>query len=156
MVNASKTKKTVQARAKIAHKLSKYIRSQPIHLPHDTALSHPSTTHLLLGGPPKRKYRNTQNTWYPADEEKDHFKRKRNTPRPATPRHSITPGTIAIILTGPHRGRRAVVLKHLPLGRVLLTGPYAINGVPLKRVHSSYLIATQTKVPLDGVADNID
>jgi len=37
-----------------------------------------------------------------------------------------------------------------------VTGPYAINGVPLKRVNSAYVISTSTKIPLDGVTVNID
>jgi len=84
------------------------------------------------------------------------FKRKRNTPKPSAGRKSITPGTVVILLSGAHRGRRAVVLKSLPSGNVLVTGPYAINGVPLKRVNPAYVIATSTKVPLDGVTANVD
>jgi large subunit ribosomal protein L6e len=47
-------------------------------------------------------------------------------------------------------------LKNLASGNILVTGPYAINGVPLKRVNSAYVIATSTKVPLDGVTANVD
>lgn len=47
-------------------------------------------------------------------------------------------------------------MKHLEGGNILVTGPYAVNGVPLKRVNSAYVIATTTKVPLDGVNANID
>ena len=111
---------------------------------------------LAFGGAPKRKYRNSDKTWYPADDEKQLFKRKRNQPRPAAGRKSITPGTVVILLSGVHRGRRAVALKSLPSGNILVTGPYAINGVPLKRVNPAYVIATSTKVPLDGVNANVD
>lgn len=41
-----KTKKTVQARAKIAHKLAKYVRATPVHLPVGSSPSQPSVTHL--------------------------------------------------------------------------------------------------------------
>ena len=41
-------------------------------------------------------------------------------------------------------------------GNLLVTGPYAINGVPLKRVNPAYVISTSTKVSLDGVTANID
>ena len=32
-----------------------------------------------------------------------------------------------------------------------MTGPFKINGVPLKRVNSAYVIPTKTSVKLDGV-----
>lgn len=47
-------------------------------------------------------------------------------------------------------------MKHLNAGNILVTGPYAINGVPLKRVNAAHVIATSTRVPLDGVAANVD
>jgi large subunit ribosomal protein L6e len=47
-------------------------------------------------------------------------------------------------------------LKTLASGNLLVTGPYALNGVPLKRINPAYAIATSTKVALDGVTANID
>jgi large subunit ribosomal protein L6e len=35
-----------------------------------------------------------------------------------------------------------------------MLGPYATNGVPLRRVNQRYVIATSTKVPLTGVDVN--
>lgn len=32
------------------------------------------------------------------------------------------------------------------------TGPYKVNGVPLRRVNQAYVIATSAKVDLEGVA----
>merc|ERR1719353_2481119 len=34
---------------------------------------------------------------------------------------------------------------------MLVTGPHAVNGVPLRRVNQAYVIATKTKVSLAGV-----
>ena len=34
---------------------------------------------------------------------------------------------------------------------MLLLGPYKVNGVPLRRVNQTYVIATSTKVSLEGV-----
>lgn len=33
----------------------------------------------------------------------------------------------------------------------MFVGPYNVNGVPLRRVNQKYVIATSTKVSLDGV-----
>ncbi|GAO14423.1 uncharacterized protein UV8b_02630 [Ustilaginoidea virens] len=88
--------------------------------------------------------------WYPADDESAP-KQVRKSIRPWAPRKSLQPGTVLILLAGRFRGKRVVLLKALDQGVLLVTGPFKINGVPLRRVNSRYVIATSLKVDVSGL-----
>lgn len=89
--------------------------------------------------------------WYPTTDKRDHFVRKTKATRRQALRKDIQPGQVLIILSGRFRGRRVVFLKQLESGLLLVTGPYKLNGVPLKRVNQAYVIATRTSVKLGSI-----
>ncbi|KAI5284849.1 hypothetical protein KEM54_001019 [Ascosphaera aggregata] len=92
--------------------------------------------------------------WYPTQDDAKP-KKVRKTVHPAKPRASLQPGTVLILLAGRFRGKRVILLKHLPQGVLLVTGPFKLNGVPLRRVNARYVIATSSKVDLKGVDEKI-
>ena len=63
----------------------------------------------------------------------------------------MVPGTVLILLAGRFRGKRVVYLKHMEDNTLLVTGPFKVNGVPIRRVNSRYVIATSTKVSVEGI-----
>ena len=87
---------------------------------------------------------------YPADDAPKPLAR-RSVTAPAKLRPSLQPGTVVILLAGRFKGKRAVLLKALPSGLLLVTGPFAVNGVPLRRVNAAYVIATSTTVDVSKV-----
>ncbi|KAG8071246.1 hypothetical protein GUJ93_ZPchr0006g46171 [Zizania palustris] len=91
--------------------------------------------------------------FYPADDVKPRAPSTRK-PNPTKLRSSITPGTVLILLAGRFMGKRVVFLKQLKSGLLLITGPFKINGVPIRRVNQAYVMATSTKVDISGV--NLD
>merc|ERR1712230_81588 len=88
--------------------------------------------------------------WYPA-EDTPQRKKARKSIKPHQTRASLQPGAVLILLAGRFRGRRVILLKHLKEGTLLVTGPFKINGVPLRRVNARYVIATSTNVPIDSI-----
>eukprot|EP00823_Brevimastigomonas_motovehiculus_P008096 TRINITY_DN7366_c0_g1_i1.p1 TRINITY_DN7366_c0_g1~~TRINITY_DN7366_c0_g1_i1.p1 ORF type:complete len:229 (+),score=76.90 TRINITY_DN7366_c0_g1_i1:93-779(+) len=89
--------------------------------------------------------------FYPADDARRAIPSRKSHQKIVKLRKSITPGTVLILLAGRFRGKRVVFLKQLTSGLLLINGPFAINGVPLRRVNQAYVIATQTKVDVTKV-----
>jgi large subunit ribosomal protein L6e len=89
--------------------------------------------------------------WYEADDVPKPKASRKGHHKSTKLRPGITPGTVLIILAGRFRGKRCVFLKQLESGLLLVTGPYKINGVPLRRINQAYVIATRTSVDVGPI-----
>merc|ERR1712227_495931 len=89
--------------------------------------------------------------WYAADDVKKPLFSRKSNHKQTKLRGSITPGTVLILLAGQFKGKRVVFLKQLDSGLLLVSGPFKINGVPLRRVNQAYVIGTSTKLDVSGV-----
>ena len=89
--------------------------------------------------------------YYHPDDVQPHFKRAKKTGQATRLRSAIKPGSVLILLAGRFKGRRVVFLKQLASGLLLISGPYKVNGVPLRRVNQTYVQPTSTTVDVSGV-----
>jgi large subunit ribosomal protein L6e len=84
--------------------------------------------------------------FYPTEDKKIKLTNNKANNKQTKLKASLVPGAVVILLAGRFKGQRAVFLKQLPSGLCLITGPYKVNGIPLRRVPQSYVIGTSTIV----------
>ncbi|XP_037092070.1 60S ribosomal protein L6-like [Pollicipes pollicipes] len=76
--------------------------------------------------------------------------RKRK-PKQLKLKKNLSAGAVCIILAGSHKGKRVVFLKQMPSGTCLVTGPYKLNGCPVRRVPQHLMVTTSLKIDISGV-----
>jgi len=124
--------------------------------PVDPTSGHGETKEKKIGGSKNGEKRlvpvSKAAKYYPAEDNLRKKLTRKSAPKNAPLKKSITaPGQVLILLAGKFRGKRVVFLKQLASGLLLVTGPYALNGVPVRRVNQAYVIATSTKVDLSSL-----
>lgn len=58
-------------------------------------------------------------------------------------------GTILILLGLKFKGKKCVFLKFTQNGSMVITGPYRMNGIPLRRINPKYAFLTEIKINLN-------
>merc|ERR1711959_389583 len=89
--------------------------------------------------------------YYSAEDKKVKLNNSHQNTKQTKLKASLVPGAVVILLAGRFKGRRAIFLKQLDSGLCLITGPFKVNGIPLRRVPQSYVIGTSTVVDSSGV-----
>jgi len=105
-------------------------------------------------GKDKREIKAKTPKFYPTEDEPTKLPSRKSNHRPTRLRPSLQPGTVLIVLAGRFRGKRVVFIKQLESGLLLVTGPFKVNGVPLRRMNQRYVIATSMKLDISGL--NVD
>ncbi|ORX54940.1 hypothetical protein DM01DRAFT_1366916 [Hesseltinella vesiculosa] len=143
----SRYSRTAVYRKKALYKIKKY---ETAAAPKDVATDKVVEVKGAKNGGKRTIPANKASRFYPAEDIRQP-KKSRKSVKTAPLRGSISAGSVVILLAGRHRGKRVVVLKQLDSGLLLVTGPFRVNGVPIRRVDQAYVIATSTKIEIPEV-----
>ncbi|KAL7677142.1 hypothetical protein ACOME3_003387 [Neoechinorhynchus agilis] len=130
------------------------IRNSSVRVSWTIVLQGPAPRVLIVTNRPRPK------TYYPTEimrfnrRREARRKRRLNSKRVILPKlkKSLVSGTVCIVLAGCQVGKRVVFLKQMERsGLALVTGPYRLNGCPLRRVNQNHLLATDTRIKLDDI-----
>ncbi|XP_022120035.1 60S ribosomal protein L6 [Pieris rapae] len=140
------------SKSKMFHKTAKY-KFIGKKNPKTTKPKKPTVVVKPIGGEKNGGTRNVllrrRKSFYPTqDKIKTHRHHKCFSKHVRNIRPNLTVGTVCILLAGRHAGKRVVLVGVLPSGLLLVTGPFAFNSCPLRRVPQRYVIGTSTKVDL--------
>jgi ribosomal protein L14E/L6E/L27E len=62
------------------------------------------------------------------------------------------PGTILILLNKKMQGKKAILLKTTESNLFIISGPFSLNGISLRRVNPRYTISTENKIDLQNLS----
>lgn len=63
----------------------------------------------------------------------------------------IEKGSILILIGNKFNGKKCILLKYSKKGALIVSGPYSINGIPLRRINFKYAIQTDIKIDILGL-----
>ncbi|MES1912081.1 MAG: hypothetical protein MHM6MM_004417 [Cercozoa sp. M6MM] len=92
---------------------------------------------------------------YPAHDQKVRLNTRKRNAKPSKKAAKIAAGDVLILLAGRFAGKKVVALKPLANGTVLVSGPFKLNGVPLRMVNPAYVIRTSVNVEVGAALDKV-
>jgi large subunit ribosomal protein L6e len=64
-------------------------------------------------------------------------------------------GTVVILLSSNFKGKKAVLLKRTESGLYVVSGPYKVNGVFIRRINPRYILPTQIQINIEDINTKI-
>nr|UXY87086.1 60S ribosomal protein L6B [Cryptomonas sp.] len=68
---------------------------------------------------------------------------------------SLPIGSVLVLLSTKFQGRKVILLNVTKTGLFVISGPYALNGISLRRVNPRYIIPTQVEVNIKKINTSV-